>query len=355
MYYIEDLTPENEYVWDDFNNNSLCGSFFHTIKWKNIIVNSFGEKNHNFIIYYNDEVIGINPFYQSRIKYFKGLVSLPHSDYRNILIDEQHINKILIKKIYDKCKLISKINNLSFFLINSLNKKIFTSLNEYNPSPYPINGVMNLNLEVYPPDKIWNNIFSAKNRQRNYIRRFQNDGFEIKRVENYEDMKLFYFHYKKNLEYVNAIPYDFSHFNYLWNNLTKKELIITLLKREKEIAGGILSFYYKPHKTLYLRYLALNRSLNHPYSPLYYLVWDLIVRYYELGCNKICLVSTTYNKKNIHYRIKQKFGSIYEKSYNSIFNLSILFKISYNIYRLLNYNKNYTFFELENKFLKKGE
>jgi hypothetical protein len=341
MYVIEDLIPENEYIWDDFNNGSRNGSFFHSIKWKNVIMNSFFKKHHNFILYHKGDVVGICPFYISKIKYFKGLMSLPHSDYRNILIDKDHINKNLMNAIYNKCKNISKINNLSFILINSLDEKIFINFNKFNPSSYPNSGNMNINLEEFPPNKIWNEVFSSKNRQRKYIRRFENDGFEIKKIKYYKDLKIFYLFYKKNLEYINASPYDFSHFEYLWNNLTDKELIITLLKREEEIAGGLLSFFSSKFKSFYLRYFALNRSLPSRYSPTYYLFWDSIQRAYSMGCKKVCLGSTSSDKNNIHYRIKQKIGGTYEQSYNIFFPLSIWLKIIYKSYNIVNSARKY--------------
>ena len=56
-------------------------------------------------------------------------------------------------------------------------------------------GTMTLNLEKLNPEKIWNEVFTAKKRQRRYINRFENDGFQVREVDSSKDIKILYEYY----------------------------------------------------------------------------------------------------------------------------------------------------------------
>lgn len=329
-YIVEELCSDNEKAWKEFNEKTYSGSFFHTLKWKIILERKFGYESHYFLVYYKDRVIAACPFFEITINRFKGLM-LPYSDYKNILVDK-NFNHLVAKAIMNKCYEISKKNRLSFILINTLNKEIKEHFNEFKPLPVRIAGNMILDLKENNPEKIWNNIFSAKGNQRNRIRRFEKDGIKIKEVKSVKDLKIFYKYYKANLEYLNSVPPPFSHFEELWNTYSSTDMIITLLHKNEKFFGGISQFLYPPRKTMYLTLLALNRDIPNRYSPSYYLEWDAIVRAYQMGYTTVCFGSTSPNPDNIHYHLKKKFGCYYEENYSMVFPLSIPFKVAYNTY-----------------------
>jgi len=335
---VEELCLDNEKDWKEFNEKTYDGSFFHTLKWKSILERSFGYKSHYFLVYYKDRVIATCPFYESSLKGFKGLMPLPNSDYHHILVDKQNFNHLVAKTITNKCHDISKKNRLSFILINTLSKEIKDNFNEPNLFPFPwyIIGTMILDLKENHPEKIWNNIFSQKGKQRKYIRRFIKDGFKIKEVKSLKDLKIFYKYYKTNLEYINAVPYSFSHFEEIWNTYSSTNMITTLLYKNEKVFGGQLHFLYPSRKTIYLKYLALNRDIPRKYTPTYYIFWDAIVRASQMGYTTICYGSTNPNPDEIHYQIKKKFGCYYEESYSIVFPLSVTFKVAYHTYQFAN-------------------
>ena len=107
----------------------------------------------------------------------------------------------------------------------------------------------------------------------------------------------------------------------------------TLLHKNDKVFGGLLSFLWPQQKTIYLRYLALNRDISNRYSPSYYLYWDAIVRASQMGYTTVCFGSTPPDPDEVHYRLKKKFGCYYEENYSMIFPLSFTFKVAYNTYQ----------------------
>ena len=107
---------------------------------------------------------------------------------------------------------------------------------------------------------------------------------------------------------------------------------LNLLYKDEDILGGELSFLYDTKKTMYLRYISLNRNLTVRYNLTSYMRWDSIKKASELGYKRICFGRTPPDPNDIHYKLKAKFGCNYEEEYSLIFPRSNLFKLGYNIY-----------------------
>ena len=328
-YHIEELNNNNAADWEKLNEESKEGSFFHTLKWKRILEQSFNYKSYYFILYRNDEAVALCPFYEYTINGVKGLVSLPTSDYNHIIIIDEN-DSLMAYHILDKCKEIVKKNKLFFILITTLSESIKDQFYRYKPLPYPIGGNMVLNLEEHNPNKIWNEMFTRKKRKR--IKKFDIDGFIIKEIKSLADLKIFYKYYTINLESINVTPYTFSHFEDLFNTYSSSEMIVTLLYKNETIAGGVLTCMHDHNKTIIMRYLSVNRNLTNKYSPTYCLEWDMVKRASGMGYNKINFGRTPPYQNDIHYQIKKKFGCHYEKEISFIFPMTYLFKIGYIIY-----------------------
>ena len=94
-YRAEELNPNNENDWEEFNKKTDGGGFFHTLKWKNIITNSFNYKLHYFLIYFEDKVVAICPFCEGTVKGFRGLMPPPNSDNRGLVVNKQNYNHLI--------------------------------------------------------------------------------------------------------------------------------------------------------------------------------------------------------------------------------------------------------------------
>ena len=84
---IQELNNVNINVWDDFNQRMDEGTFYHTTKWKRIL-ELLGYSSYYYLIFDGDEPVAICPFFEFNIKGFKGITSLPDSDYNHLIIKD---------------------------------------------------------------------------------------------------------------------------------------------------------------------------------------------------------------------------------------------------------------------------
>ena len=145
-YYIQELSNNISNDWEKLCEESKEGTFFHTLKWKQILEGALNYRSHCFLIYRNDEPVALCPFYEATIKRFRGLIALPGSDYDHIVIKDKN-DPLIAYHILEKCKEIAKKNNLSFILINTLDQMIKDDFSKYKPLSYPIGGNMVLDLK----------------------------------------------------------------------------------------------------------------------------------------------------------------------------------------------------------------
>lgn len=333
-FTVKELDSNNKIDWENFNSTSEDGSFFHTLKWKDILENSFHYTSHYFLVYYGNTVIAACPLYEKTAKGFKGLTTLPNSDCAHIIITKQYCENLVTQIILNKAKDLSKKFKLKFLQITTTSDKIKEYLNTLNFLPSFEKGNMALNLKENNQKKIWDVIFTEKGGgvPRKYIKRFERDGIKIYEAKTIDDLKLFYTYYKKNLEFLKETPYPFSHFENCWNNYDSTEMRVTLLQKNNEFYGGLCSFIFLPKKTMYLKYLALNRKISNTYHPPFALYWDAIIKATEMNLEYICFGGTSSNTDNSTHRIKMKFGAYYEKEYQMILPLNYIFNIGYRIY-----------------------
>jgi hypothetical protein len=321
-FHIEELSPYNENDWTLFNERSTGGSFFHTIKWKKIIEESLDYRSRYFLVYEGSDVKAICPFFESDIKLFKGLMLLPHSDYRHILVENVGDSRI-VQAILDASREMARRRRLSFFEFSTLSETVYGHLKNSDSLPFAINGNMNLDLKRYTPEKIWTEVFSDRGAQRRYITRLQKDGYSIREASSIGDLSTFYQYYKMNLEDKVAGLYPFSYFEALWRTFNPGNLRITFLERGDDVMGGLLAFLYPERKTMYLRHIGLKDNISSRYRPPYNLLWDALECASDMGYDTLEVV---------HYRLKKKFGCVYENGYSMLFPVSPLFKTGYRAY-----------------------
>jgi len=334
-YSTKRLCLENEKDWELFNKNDKNGSFFHSLKWKKIIEASFGYISHYFLVFDKNKVVAICPFFEITLQGFRGLSTLPNSDLSHIIIEEKHCNKDLVSTIFDETKKITKEKKLSFIIFNNQSLETQKLFNKFKPiQNSSATGDMLLDLKINNSKNIWHEVFSkiGKGKPRKFIKRFEKDNYKIKEVQNKKDLKDFYKYYKENLEYISAFPYPFYHFEQLYNTYKSNELRITLLHKNNESIGGLLSFIYPPKKEMYLRYLALKRDVPNKYHQTYYLYWDSILKAEEMKINTISFGSTINDQNDTRYRIKRQFGCNYRDNYSIIIPINPIFKFGYKMY-----------------------
>ena len=71
---VERLNDTNAEQWEEFNRNSAEGSFFHSLKWKQIAERDPAYKPDYYLFFKDDAVSGIFPFVEADLRSFRGLV-----------------------------------------------------------------------------------------------------------------------------------------------------------------------------------------------------------------------------------------------------------------------------------------
>ena len=336
-FHMEELNNTNIELWENFNQKMDEGTFYHTTKWKKIL-EQLGYNSHYYLIFDNDETVAICPFFEFNIKGFKGITTLPESDYNHLIIknNDPNIINFIVKELESR----AKENSWSFIILNSLDESFKDKL---NVSFYPnfSMGTMVLDIKKLNPDKIWNEIFNAKKGQRRYIKRFENDGFQIRELSSKEDVKVFYEYYLRNIRHINGNEYPYSHFMDLYDIYPSKKLHSALLYKEDLIAGGFLNFLDESNKIMHSRYIGINRDLPNKYHIQYPLLWESIKKANELGYERVSFGSNVNDQSHPGYRLKKNFGAEYLNSYSILRPISRLFKLGHNVYRSINQVHNY--------------
>jgi hypothetical protein len=326
-YHIERLNDNNAIKWEEFNYNSNEGTFFHTLKWKQIFEKTSNCKTHFFLLFKNNSVIGIFPFFEQKFRLFEGLYPFPSTGHNNLIIRDINDPYVIQYTLKELPKLMKTQKKISFIYFASLHKETLDNLKI--DSIFTENyGNMILNLQSSPPNKLWEN-FSTKKGQRKYIRRFDETGYRTTEINSYDGLKLFYKYYLENINFIEGQPPTFSHFTDLLNNLSSDEMRITLLSKDSTVAGGLLMFLYKPTKTVYFKYLSLNRNLPNFYHPSYYLWWEGINWAWNNKYERVSFGMQQLDDNNPHYRIKKDLGAEFEPIYSKIISLTKTFTIGY--------------------------
>lgn len=315
--FIEELTDAQE--WTGFLKDNPEATFYHTIKWKNVIEKTFPYRAIYLTVKNeNRRIIGILPAFIWKSGGMRILDSLIFSDYGGPIIEKNYIKEA------------------SFFLLKYLKNfglkeniscaKICFSNDEYNQSfePHSIfvddhRGVMEIDLRDRPPDLVWTKMLGQKDRKK--IKRFERDGFIIREAQNKSDLTKFFELYSSSMEHIRAQPFPFKFFEVMWDLLHPENLNILLVEKDG-IVGGQANFIFD--QRVNSAYFGVNRNIaSTRYSIAYCLFWNTIRWAEKNGYRYVSLGTTPAKPKSTHeivnYKQKEKFGfSLHQQKINFI-------------------------------------
>jgi len=324
-YSIAALSEDNIRQWDDFNNQSLEGTLFHSTQWMNILKDSLKLKLRCYLILEDQRVVGICPFVEkTSMGIFRGLIGLPHSEFNNIILD----GSFDISQLNDILSFFSR--DYSFLHLGTYRLEIQDYLT-YRNLTVEDTGNMMLDLKQSPPEAIWST-FSRNMRQN--IQIFEKNGFEIREVHQPAEIETFYQYYAKNIKHINGDILPFSFFQRLLESYPDR-VRIAVLANDDTFAGGSLSLSSPDRKTAYYQYLALNRDLPNKYTPTYPIYWDLVNWAWNSGHEKLSFGRQGLDLKNPRFQSKAKFGAEYVPIHSRLILLSRTTSLAYQVKRLL--------------------
>lgn len=312
---VEPLSDENE--WEEFVSASPNGTFFHTLKWKEVLEKSFDyESTYLEIRDSTDLLIGVCPFFiTKRLWPFKVLDSLPHSDLGGPLFKEE-FKKEAATALIDYLKKLDYYKHITYTKMKLLDPKSCECLRTDSTSVDCSTGTMILDLEEKTIDFIWNDVFTKKGGQRRVIRRFERDGFQSREARSIEDLNKFYGLYSKSINRIGGVLYPFKYFKNIWDLLYPDNFNIILVEKGENCIGASAFFIYKNKSVIYLCYAGYEQEiLSNRYNYSYYARWREIEWANKNGFRYVSFGPTPSDPKSSYYLLKSGFGSEFNQNF----------------------------------------
>jgi hypothetical protein len=289
--------------WEEFLKNCPESTFFHSLKWKEVIQKSFSYSAHYVTIRDScGSLVGVYPGFIRNNTYMRFFDSLPHSDYGGPIITELGLEKASVS-------LINYLHNLSSDKDLAYTRCCLTAYDldqNFDSSSAFIEqdtGVVEIDLKATSSGLIWKNLFS--NHRRYLFRRIERHGFQAREAESISDLKEFYNLYYRNMKFIDASPRRFSFVENMWRILYPANLRIWLLEKTDPI-GGILVFKY--NQSTYCYYAGIDRRKSKNIPVVAYLVWKEIEAAENEGYKCVSLGSTPSNPRSQYFSKKVSMG-----------------------------------------------
>jgi hypothetical protein len=289
---VEELKNSTE--WEDFLKTSTEGTFFHSLKWREVIEKSFSyQAAYLTIRNANTTMVGICPGFILKSGPFRIYASLPHSDFGGPVINQNSVYEashslILFFKRYcsergiSYAKIWSTSDKLDRFLRSPLSY-VDTSM-----------GTMKIDLEATPSEYIWTKVFNQARAYRRKFKKYEREGLHVWQASTRSHLKKFYDLYCCNMNHIHARPHTFSFFENMWTLLFPENFSIIFVEKERTISGIA---YFKYGDGIYGTYVAIDRNWSNisKYSVLPYTCWKLIKWAEENGFRHVHLGRTPSN------------------------------------------------------------
>ncbi len=300
--YVEELKNDKE--WESFLEVSQGGTFYHSLKWREVIQKSF--YHHDLYLTIRDEdgtIIGVCPGFITGGRRLKVYDSMPYSEYGGPVIAWQHMKEAsqsLQSFLQSFCS-NKGIVYARFCFTDAESGRFFRSPLNYVEATQ---GIVKVDLKATPSDFLWNTIFST-NLRRN-IRLVERRGFQAQEARTKSDLRDFYDLYYGNMKHLSADPYPYEFMEDAWNILHPRHLRLWLLEKNKRV-GGMLVF--KDNKKSYCVYAGLDREQR--IEIVNYLMWREIKKAEEEDRRYVSLGSTPSDPRNPYYIQKMRLGGLF--------------------------------------------
>jgi len=305
--FVEELRNDTRgrIEWESFLRTAPERTFYHSLKWKEVIEKTFSQPTAYFVIRNNNRrLIGIFPVVISKLGPLRIYDSLPYSDLGGPIIEKSHIREasLSLQRFLEKSGYENGISGAKVCFIENGLGQLFKSERSYVDRG---KGIVEIDLERKPPDFIWKKELRKRHRKR--IRRFARDGFQIREAKQKLDLRRFLIIYYRNMKHIGAPSYPPAFFENIWSTLYPENFNILLCEKDKTV-GGIAFFKYG--QRIYLAYSGFRRELLlSRYQIMPYLYWRSIRWAEENKFTYVCFGGTPSYPKSVNYSQKIMFGA----------------------------------------------
>lgn len=260
---IIELKKEDEKVWDEYVLGHPSSTFYHQIRWKHVVENSYGHKPCYLLAKEDGKVKGVLPlFFMKSLLFGTKLISLPFAPYGGACADTKPIENELIKE----AQRITKEFEADYLEIRHLN------VNEIGLVTYEGYFTLILKLEKNP-DVLWN-LFRKSVRR--YIRKGIQNNLRV--TINSKSLNDFYDIYLEGMHNLGTPAHSIAFFRNILLEFPENTNIATIEYNGK-IISAILILYFK--NTMIYGWGA-SRKEYLELSPNYLLFWEIL----KIACEK---------------------------------------------------------------------
>jgi hypothetical protein len=306
---VEPLSNEDE--WQSFVAGCPEGTFFHTLKWKEVLEKSFNVEPLYLVVRNSKrEMVGLCPFViWKELKLFKVIDSLKNSDCGGPLFREGYAGPGA-QALMDFLKQLVRNRGITYARLRCSREELCQEFRIPGSRVDTSSGTMILDLQERSADFFWSKGIDTNRRKA--IKRIYRDGFQSKIAKSLQEVRQFYDIYQENMAYLGGVTYPLTFFENLFDLLTPGSCNILLIARDQECIAGWTFFAYEPTKTIYVNYMGLRRTV---YTVFDCLTWELSKWAEAKSYRYINLGSTPSDPVEIHYRQKFKTGAAFRQDY----------------------------------------
>ena len=301
--YVEELSNTEE--WENFALSMPSGTFYHSLKWKEVICKSYRHQPLYLVVKdTGGKVVGLSPGFITESLHTRIYDSIPHSDYGGPLIEGPHIARASIA-ILDFLRELSPSQGLAYarFLLmgNTVKSHMISQIgcSESNV------GVMEIDLTTTPSQFIWNNIFSSHRRKK--FHQTEKKGFQAREACAKSDLQIFYDLYLKDMTHIGARPRPYSFMENAWDALFPSNIRLWILDNKEPVAA---KFFFKFAQKSFSVFVGLDRHVPKPapVSPVDYLTWHEIKKAEEEGFSCVSMGTTPNDPHDNYFVQKSQLG-----------------------------------------------
>lgn len=306
--YVEELTNANE--WEDFVKSVPSGTFYYSLKWKQVIQKSFAYDPLYLVVRdARDKMVGVCPGFITKSFGTKIYDSTPLSDYGGPAIEASHLSEASFA-IMNFLRNLSNSKGVRYSRFRVTEKSLGTHLKWNLCYTESCIGVMEVDLIKTPPAFIWNTIFSG--RRRNLFRKMERKGFQVREAQTRADLRVFYNLYLGNMMRIGRHPLPYSFMESVWNALFPSHVRIWILEGEKPIGSAL---FFKHSQKTFGAYIGINRAESRAQALRVkvadYITWAEIKKAEEEGFKCVSLGSTPSVPDHKYFVQKSSLGCVF--------------------------------------------
>lgn len=294
------IDPGDDKRWDQFAIQHPDSTIYHHSLWKKVIQETYQYEPLYIVLEdSNGHIKGGIPFFFVK-SFITGnrLVSLPFSDYSEVLVHHQEDLRLLLKESMEKA---SELNASYIEIRTRKTHRIFPD-KLFRERAYFINHFLQLDV---PPEELRKKFH--KNCINRNIKKAEKSPLEVREGSVEKDMKIF-FHLQSITRKKHGLPpQPYSFFKNMWKILHPQQFLQLLLVRYqgKDIAAMV---FLKYKDTMYYKYGASdNRYLAH--HPNHLLMWKAIEHACQEGFRFFDFGRTAPEDKGL-MDFKKRWGSL---------------------------------------------